>query len=73
MSNKIKVLVVDDLLTMRNLLIKSLNSLGFVDIMQAQDGNQAMAGSVRLKLSTGPPAIVLSAARRRTSPSSTAG
>ena len=38
----IKILVVDDLLTMRDLLIKSLNKLGFLNVIQASDGDIAL-------------------------------
>jgi len=34
--------VVDDLLTMRDLLIKSLNKLGFLNVIQASDGDIAL-------------------------------
>jgi len=34
--------VVDDLLTMRDLLIKSLNKLGFLNVLQASDGDIAL-------------------------------
>lgn len=39
---EIKILVVDDLFTMRNLLIKSLNKLGFSNIDEAPDGDVAL-------------------------------
>lgn len=38
----IKILVVDDLFTMRNLLTKSLNQLGFSNIDEAPDGDVAL-------------------------------
>ena len=34
--------MVDDLLTMRDLLIKSLNKLGFLNVLQASDGDIAL-------------------------------
>ncbi len=34
--------MVDDLLTMRDLLIKSLNKLGFLNVIQASDGDIAL-------------------------------
>ncbi len=37
----IKILVVDDLVTMRDLLITSLNKLGFFNIDQVEDGDVA--------------------------------
>ncbi|HEY8278445.1 MAG TPA: response regulator [Bdellovibrionota bacterium] len=36
-----KVLVVDDMLTMRKIVIKHLKDLGFTDIVEAVDGKQA--------------------------------
>jgi two-component system, chemotaxis family, chemotaxis protein CheY len=36
------VLVVDDSLTVRNIIVKSLRSLGFVDVDEAEDGNVAL-------------------------------
>lgn len=42
MSNAgIKVLVVDDMMTMRKLVIRSLKELGFEDISEAEDGAKA--------------------------------
>jgi two-component system chemotaxis response regulator CheY len=38
---KTKVLVVDDMLTMRKIVTKILRELGFIDIAEAQDGNEA--------------------------------
>jgi two-component system chemotaxis response regulator CheY len=38
---KTKVLVVDDMLTMRKIVIKILKELGFSDISEAQDGQEA--------------------------------
>ncbi len=38
----IKILVVDDLVTMRDLLITSLNKLGFFNIDQVEDGDVAL-------------------------------
>jgi len=38
---KTKVLVVDDMLTMRKIVTKILRELGFTDISEAQDGNEA--------------------------------
>lgn len=40
---KTKVLVVDDMLTMRKIVTKILRELGFIDIAEAQDGNEAWA------------------------------
>jgi two-component system chemotaxis response regulator CheY len=40
---KTKVLVVDDMLTMRKIVTKILRELGFTDITEAQDGNEAWA------------------------------
>ena len=37
-----KILVVDDLFTMRDLMSKSLNQLGFFNIQQANDGDIAL-------------------------------
>ena len=37
-----KILVVDDLFTMRDLMSKSLNQLGFFNIQQANDGDMAL-------------------------------
>jgi two-component system chemotaxis response regulator CheY len=37
-----KILVVDDLFTMRDLMSKSLNQLGFFNIQQATDGDMAL-------------------------------
>jgi two-component system, chemotaxis family, chemotaxis protein CheY len=36
------VLVVDDSLTIRNIVVKRLNSLGFTDVDVAEDGNLAL-------------------------------
>jgi two-component system chemotaxis response regulator CheY len=36
------VLVVDDSLTIRNIVVKRLNSLGFADVDVAEDGNLAL-------------------------------
>ncbi len=36
------VLVVDDSLTIRNIVVKRLNSLGFTDVDEAEDGNLAL-------------------------------
>ena len=36
------VLVVDDSLTIRNIVVKRLNSLGFTDVDVAEDGNSAL-------------------------------
>ncbi|MGZ3691262.1 MAG: response regulator [Pseudobdellovibrio sp.] len=42
MSNQsIKVLVVDDMMTMRKLVIRSLKESGFQDIVEAEDGAKA--------------------------------
>lgn len=38
---KIKVLVVDDMLTMRKIVSKTLRDIGFQDITEAVDGNDA--------------------------------
>ncbi len=38
---KTKVLVVDDMLTMRKIVTKILKDLGFTDISEAQDGQEA--------------------------------
>lgn len=38
---KTKVLVVDDMLTMRKIVTKILRELGFEDIQEAQDGQEA--------------------------------
>ena len=38
---KTKVLVVDDMLTMRKIVSKILKDLGFTDISEAQDGKEA--------------------------------
>lgn len=38
---KTKVLVVDDMLTMRKIVTKILRELGFTDISEAQDGQEA--------------------------------
>ena len=38
---KTKVLVVDDMLTMRKIVSKILKEIGFTDIHEAQDGNDA--------------------------------
>lgn len=38
---KTKVLVVDDMLTMRKIVTKILRELGFTDIQEAQDGQEA--------------------------------
>lgn len=38
---KTKILVVDDMLTMRKIVTKILRELGFSDIDDAQDGNEA--------------------------------
>ncbi len=37
-----KILLVDDSKTMRNIQIKTLNSLGFDDTVEAEDGQQAL-------------------------------
>ena len=38
---KTKVLVVDDMMTMRKIVSKILKEIGFTDIVEAADGNQA--------------------------------
>jgi two-component system chemotaxis response regulator CheY len=40
---KTKVLIVDDMLTMRKIVGKILKELGFTDITEAQDGQEAWA------------------------------
>ena len=41
MSNK--VLVVDDSGTMRKIIIRSLNAVGFTEVVEAADGNEGLA------------------------------
>ena len=41
-TDRPKILVVDDLFTMRDLMSKSLNQLGFFNIQQANDGDMAL-------------------------------
>ncbi len=38
---KTRVLIVDDMLTMRKIVAKNLKELGFTDILDAADGNLA--------------------------------
>ena len=38
-----KVLVVDDSLTMRKIIIKNLSQIGFEDVIEAADGEEALA------------------------------
>lgn len=38
---KTKVLIVDDMLTMRKIILKILEELGFNDVDEAEDGNEA--------------------------------
>lgn len=38
---KTKVLIVDDMLTMRKIVTKVMRGIGFTDIVEAQDGNEA--------------------------------
>ena len=38
-----KILVVDDSATMRRILVKSLQRVGYTDVVQASDGPQALA------------------------------
>lgn len=45
MSNK--VLVVDDSGTMRKIIIRSLNAVGFTDVQEASDGNEGFAAFQR--------------------------
>lgn len=40
-SNETKILIVDDMLTMRKIVRKALNTLNFNDITEAKDGNEA--------------------------------
>ena len=40
---KTRILVVDDMMTMRKIVIKNLKELGFTDMQEAADGNQAWA------------------------------
>lgn len=42
MNKNINILVTDDLLTMRSLIIKSLNMLGFDNTLEAEDGKIAL-------------------------------
>jgi two-component system chemotaxis response regulator CheY len=42
MITPIPVLVVDDSLTVRNIIVRSLKSLGFTDVDVAEDGNFAL-------------------------------
>jgi two-component system chemotaxis response regulator CheY len=45
MSNK--VLVVDDSGTMRKIIVRSLNAVGFADVVEAADGNEGFAAFQR--------------------------
>lgn len=38
---KTRVLVVDDMMTMRKIVLKSLKEMGFIDVIDAADGNLA--------------------------------
>lgn len=40
-DKKTRVLVVDDMLTMRKIVIKILTEMGFTDVIQATDGDEA--------------------------------
>jgi two-component system chemotaxis response regulator CheY len=51
---KSRILVVDDMLTMRKLVIKSCREIGFADFVEAKDGREAFE-----KLSEASPAIDL--------------
>jgi two-component system chemotaxis response regulator CheY len=42
LNKNINILVTDDLLTMRSLIIKSLNMLGFDNTLEAEDGKIAL-------------------------------
>jgi two-component system chemotaxis response regulator CheY len=42
MLTPVPVLVVDDSLTVRNIVVKNLNNLGFTDVDVAEDGNLAL-------------------------------
>ncbi len=52
---KTKILVVDDMLTMRKIIMKILRELGFSEMVEAQDGNDAwtkiQAGGIGLVIS----------------------
>ncbi len=52
---KTKVLVVDDMLTMRKIVSKILKDLGFTDISEAQDGQEAWE-----KVQTGAYGLIIS-------------
>lgn len=54
---KTKVLVVDDMLTMRKIVTKNLKELGFTDIIDAADGNLAWTA---LESSPAPVGLVIS-------------
>ena len=43
MTTSTPVLVVDDSLTVRNIIVKHLNNLGYTDVDVAEDGNTALA------------------------------
>lgn len=43
MSTNIKILVVDDFSTMRRIIKNLLTDLGYADISEAEDGNQALS------------------------------
>lgn len=42
-KNNIRILILDDMSTMRKIVTKALKDLGFVDIQEAVDGNQGWA------------------------------
>lgn len=52
---KTKVLVVDDMLTMRKIVTKIVREIGFTDVIEASDGNEAwekvQAGGIGLIIS----------------------
>jgi two-component system chemotaxis response regulator CheY len=54
---KIRVLIVDDMLTMRKLVSKSLKQIGFTDIIEAADGAKAWEA---LSGSTVPVSLIIS-------------
>ena len=40
---KTRVLIVDDMLTMRKIIARAVKELGFTDLTEANDGNKAWA------------------------------
>ena len=42
-KNTTRILILDDMSTMRKIVMKTLKDLGFVDIQEAADGNQGWA------------------------------